>query len=127
MPICRNPECPKGIPDDRTHCDKVCFDRDHELRRLARTGLDLTLEDDVWLGQRRRRRAMEIVTRLAKEMCPISQGKFVSAVSYRTGLSRRKISDDYLVVLLDVGILRRNDGTLHLVASPDGDSDAAKV
>ena len=83
------------------------------------------MEEDIWLGQRRRRRAMDIITRLAKEVCPAYHGKFVSAVSYRTGLSRRKISDDYLVVLLDVGILKRSDGTLHFVGLPDGDSNAA--
>ena len=115
MPICQNPECGKEIPQDRTHCDKNCFDRDYELKRLARDKMNLTREDDIWLGQRRRRRAMDIISRLAKELCPISRSKFVSMVSYRTGLSRRKVAEDYLVVLLDVEILKVSEGTLNLV------------
>ena len=69
-------------------------------------------QDDIWLGQGRRRRAMEIISRLAKELCPMPYRKFVSMVSYRTGLSRRKVADDYIVVLLDVGILENKAGTL---------------
>tara|TARA_B100001971_G_C18067508_1_gene471258 strand:- start:259 stop:516 length:258 start_codon:yes stop_codon:yes gene_type:complete len=84
------------------------------------------MEEDIWLGQRRRRRAMDIITRLAKEVCPAYHGKFVSAISYRTGLSRRKISDDYLVVLLDVGILRLNGGMLHLVDTQGGNQGEAR-
>ena len=126
MPICGNPECGKEISEGRTHCNKACFDRDYELRRLKTVKMDLSKDDDIWLGQRRRRRAMEIILGLAKEMCPVPQGIFVSAVSYRTGLSRRKIGDDYLVVLLDVGHLRRNDGMLHLTSAHDGDPDEAR-
>ena len=33
-------------------------------------------------------------------------------VSYRTGLSRRKVADDYLVVLIDVGIVELKNGVL---------------
>jgi len=72
-------------------------------------------QDDIWLGQGRRRRAMDIISRLAKELCPMSYRKFVSMVSYRTGLSRRKVADDYIVVLLDVGILENIAGTLSVV------------
>jgi len=58
---------------------------------------------------------MEIISRLAKELCPMPYRKFVSMVSYRTGLSRRKVADDYIVVLLDVGILENKEGTLSVV------------
>jgi len=72
-------------------------------------------QDDIWLGQSRRRRAMEVISRLAKELCPMPYRKFVSMVSYRTGLSWRKVADDYIVVLLDVGILEVKEGTLSVV------------
>lgn len=127
MPVCGNPECQKEVPDDHAYCDGDCLMRHIELKRLERGGMDLTQEDDIWLGQSRRKRSMDIISRLAKEMCPISHGKFVSFVSYKTGLSRRKIAEDYLVVLTDVGILQLSEGMLHLVHTQDGGSDAAKA
>ena len=76
--------------------------------------MNLAKEEDIWLGQRRRMRAMDVFQKLAKELCPMPQGKFISIASYLTGLSRRKVADDYLLVLLDVGILTVNEGILHL-------------
>ena len=72
-------------------------------------------QDDIWLGRSRRKRAMEVITRLAKEYCPMPYRKFVSMASYRTGLSRRKVGDDYLVALLDVEILENKEGNLSIV------------
>ena len=40
--------------------------------------------------------------------------KFACTVSYRTGLSLRKVTDDYLEVLIELGFLKRNDGMLEL-------------
>lgn len=77
--------------------------------------MNLTHEDEIWLGQGRRKRAMDVISRLAKELCPMPYRKFISMISYRTGLSRRKIADDYIVVLLDVGILEMKEGTLNVV------------
>ncbi|MFX0200388.1 MAG: hypothetical protein ACFFCW_30080 [Candidatus Hodarchaeota archaeon] len=115
MPLCENPECQKDVPEDHVYCNGDCLKRHLELKRLARGEMNLTQEDDIWLGQSRRRRAMEVISRLAKELCPMSYKKFVSMVSYRTGLSRRKVADDYIVVLLDVGILEIKEGTLSVV------------
>ena len=114
MPICKNPECRKEIPEGRAYCDENCLKRHLELKN-ARGETNLTQEDEIWLGQRRRKHAMDIILRLAKELCPISYRKFVSMVSYRTGLSRRKVADDYLIVLLDVGILELNEGLLSVM------------
>lgn len=127
MPVCGNPECQKEVPDDHAYCDGDCLMRHLELKKIERGAMYLTQEEDIWLGQSRRKRAMDIISRLAKEMCPISHGKFVSIVSYKTGLSRRKIAEDYLVVLTDVGILQLNGGMLHLTRTQDSDNDAAKA
>jgi len=115
IPLCENPECKKEVPEDKAYCDEYCLRRHLELKRLERGEAILTHEDDIWLGQRRRRRAMEIISRLAKELCPMSHRIFVSQVSYRTGLSRRKVADDYLETLLDVGILKVEEGLLTVV------------
>jgi hypothetical protein len=114
IPLCKNPECNKEVPEDREYCDNKCFERHSELRKLKRNGILLTQEDDIWLGQTRRKRAMEIISRLAKEMCPLPFSKFVSFVSYKTGLSRRKVETDYLETLLDVEILELKEGILQL-------------
>ena len=115
IPLCKNPECKKEIPEGHAYCDEDCLKRHLELKKLARGEMNLTQEDDIWLGQKRRKRAMDIISRLAKELCPISHRKFVSLVSYRTGLSPRKVADDYLEILLDVGILEIKEGILTLV------------
>jgi hypothetical protein len=44
----------------------------------------------------------------------MSYKHFACTVSYRTGLSLRKITEDYLEVLLELGLLKRNDNTLVL-------------
>lgn len=117
MPICENPECRKEVPEDHAYCNGDCLKRHLEIKRKTRGSLSLEYEEDMWLGQRRRKRAMDTITRLAKELCPIPPSKFVSMVSYRTGLSRRKIADDYLETLLDVGILEIKEGILTVVES----------
>ena len=114
MPVCQNPECHKEIPEDRTHCDKECFERDYELRRLAREKTNLTQEDKIWPGTRKRDQQMETINRLAKELCPVSYKKLISLVSYRTGLTPRKVREDYIEVLIDVGILSNNGDTLSI-------------
>ena len=115
MPLCENPECQKEVPEDHTYCDENCLRRHLELKKLSRSEMNLAHEDDIWLGQSRRRRAMEVISRLAKKLCPMPYRKFVSMASYLTGLSRRKVADDYLVVLLDVGILEIKEGNLSVV------------
>ena len=114
MPICENPECGKEVPEDHAYCDGDCLKRHLEIKE-TRGSLSLEYEEDIWLGQRRRRRAMDIISRLAKDLCPLSHRKFVSLVSYRTGLSPRKVADDYLEILLDVRILEIKEGILQVV------------
>ena len=102
----------KEIPEDRTHCDKTCFDRDYELRKHASGEFYIAPEDKLWPGTRKRMQQMDTISRLAKEMCPISYRKFISAAAYSTGLTPRKMREDYVEVLLGVGILRLNGGIL---------------
>ena len=71
------------------------------------------------LDRGRRKRAIEQIMKLAEEYCPISLKKFSCIASYKTGLSLRKITDDYLVILLELGFLRRNNGNLELGAKID--------
>lgn len=63
---------------------------------------------------------MAIISRMAKEKCPMPYKKFVSQTVYLTGLSPRKVREDYIDVLVDVGILRINEGTLDVVSTHDG-------
>jgi len=76
----------------------------------------------VWLGQERRKRAMNTIRKLAKENCPMPYKRFASLVSYRTGLSYRKITDDYLEILLELGLLRRDDNVL-IVGKGEGEDE----
>lgn len=76
---------------------------------------------DVWLGQGRRRLAMDVILDLVKEYCPLPHGKLVSKISYMTGLSRRKIADDYLIVLRDIGMLEIIGGVVTIVEAKKSD------
>jgi hypothetical protein len=55
---------------------------------------------------------METIKNLAQELFLMEYDKFACIVSYRTGLSLRKITDEYLKILLTVGIIQRNGNTL---------------
>ncbi len=113
MPRCRNPECRKEISKGLTYCSEDCLRRHKEsMKSEPKNEVKLTSEEDLWLGQGRRKRAIETILKLAKELLPMSYKHFACSVSYRTGLSLRKITDDYLEVLLEIGLLKRNDNIL---------------
>jgi len=90
---------------------------------------NLKNESDVWLGQERRKRAMETVKRIAKELLPMEYNKFSCIISYRTGLSLRKVTDEYLKILIELGIIERIGDTLHLEFNKESETpfmDAVK-
>jgi hypothetical protein len=107
VPKCQNPECQKEVPEGKNYCNEKCLKRHLELKKPK-----LVSEESLWLGQDRRKRAMETILKLAKEHCPMPYKKFACIVSYRTGLSLRKITDDYLEVLLELGLLKRIENLL---------------
>jgi hypothetical protein len=110
MKKCQNPECRKELPEGKTYCDENCLRRHQEIKKLTK----LSIDEEEWLGQGRRKRAVEKMMNLAKELLPMPYKRFACTVSYRTGLSLRKVTDDYLEVLIELGFLRRNDGVLEL-------------
>lgn len=114
MNKCRN--CGKQIPDTLAYCGEECLRRHLEIKKEAKNSENnknsLKNEVDIWQGQERRKRAMETIKKLAKELFPMEYDKFACIVSYRTGLSLRKITDEYLKILLTVGIIKRNGNTL---------------
>jgi hypothetical protein len=112
MPRCKNPECMKEIPEGRICCNEKCMRQYLALKKMTRKELKFVSEEDIWLGQERRKRAMETIQKLARESCPIPYKKFACLVSLRTGLSLRKVTDDYLEILLELGLLKRNDNIL---------------
>jgi hypothetical protein len=109
MPTCQNPECQKEVSEGKKYCGETCFKRHLELKKPK-----LASEENLWLGQDRRKRAMETILKLARELCPMPYKQFACIVSYRTGLSLRKITDDYLEVLLELSLLKRSDNLLIL-------------
>jgi hypothetical protein len=109
MTKCQNPECQKEIVEGKKYCNETCLRRHLKLKRPK-----LASEENLWLGQDRRKRAMETILKLAEELCPMSCHKFACIVSYRTGLSLRKITDEYVEVLLATGLLERKGNILNL-------------
>ena len=101
---------PKGSSLD--FCSKECMEKYREKRVETFTLTKTEKKDECWLGQSRRKRAVEVIIELAKQNLPMSFKKFACLVSYKTGLSLRKITDDYLEVLLNAGVLKENAGIL---------------
>ena len=101
--------CGKPLPkgSDLDFCSKECLEQYKEKERA--------IKDECWLGQSRRKRAVEVIIELAKQNLPMSFKEFACLVSYKTGLSLRKITDDYLEVLLNVGVLKEKGGILSVV------------
>jgi hypothetical protein len=112
MPKCRNPECQKELPEGRVACNETCMRKSFDKR--TDQGQKLTSEENIWFGQARRKRAMDSIIKLARELCPIQYKKFVGIVCFRTGLSLRKVTDDFLEILLELGLLKLNEGILTL-------------
>jgi hypothetical protein len=118
MKKCKNPECNKEIPEGMNYCGEECLRRHQEIEKEAKkpehNGNNLKNEADIWQGQERRKRAMETIKKLAQELFPMEYDEFACTVSYRTGLSLRKITDEYLKILLTLGIFERNGNILTL-------------
>ena len=104
--------CGKPLPkgSDLDFCSKECLEQYRKRERAIQA--KRTIKDECWLGQSRRKRAVEVIIELAKQNLPMSFKEFACLVSYKTGLSLRKITDDYLEVLLNVGVLKEKGGIL---------------
>lgn len=85
------------------------------MRHLElKKNLKLTDEESIWLGQERRKITIDTIKKLARELLPMRYNQFSCIVAYRTGLSLRKVTEDYLHVLLGIGFLEKKDGQLSL-------------
>jgi len=124
MNRCQNPECGKPVPEGKNYCSEECLKRHLEIKRKEKKRKKKERRDEfeerrvqepsIWLGQERRKRAMDTIMFLLSRWQPIEYERFVAKVSYYTGLSLRKITDDYLRVLVNVGFVERNGNLLRL-------------
>jgi hypothetical protein len=131
MQKCKNSECSKEISNNLAYCNENCLQKhkeqkkkNEEINSIFKQNFNLKNEEDIWFGQGRRKRAMDTIMKIAKELCPISLKKFVCITSFRTGLSLCKISDDYLQILLEVEFLTRNNNTLKISGTQGGQKNA---
>jgi hypothetical protein len=127
---CRNPECRKELPEGLNYCNEDCLRRHIQIKKEAKSAKapkeplrdndnDGTNERNLWVGQDRRKRAMKTIMRIAEELLPMSYKRFACQVSYKTGLSLRKITDDYLEVLSEIGFLEYDGYTLRVLKEFD--------
>jgi len=125
MPKCRNPECGKDLPKGMAYCGEDCLRQHLELRKEK--GIDSAEEESnsqetQWLGQERRKRAMDVILLSAYKFGSMGYDQFASKMSYETGLSLRKITDDYLRVLTNMGFLSRNGNDLKITSRGIGEA-----
>jgi hypothetical protein len=67
-----------------------------------------------FLGTQRRKEAMSTIVQLCRENLPMEEKKFLCILSYKTNLTIRKLEEDYINVLLGVGILQKNRFNLEI-------------
>lgn len=72
----------------------------------------------AFLGTERRKIAMSTILQICRENClPLcEEKKLLCIISYKTGLTVRKIDEDYISVLMAVGILQKNKFDIELGA-----------
>lgn len=113
--ICRNPKCNKKIPENMAYCGQDCLQEHIKINKEVEKSNELNVNTgsgNIWLGQTRRKVAFKILEELVKELSPMDYKTFICHASYKTGLSLRKISDDYLEILLNTGIVVMNGNTI---------------
>lgn len=107
--FCRNPECNKTIPNNMNYCSEDCLRKHQEIKGKSKVENKKVVNNNdsfnIWMGQKRRKVAFSIIQELCKEIAPISFKKFCCEVAYRTGLSLRKISDDYMEILVSTNVI----------------------
>jgi hypothetical protein len=86
--------------------------RYYELKKEERPNLES--EPNLWIGQGKRKNIMEAILKLARENLPMNLKKFSCLVSFRTNLSLRKVTEDYLEILIELGVLKLDVGVLSL-------------
>ena len=121
MPNCQNPECQKEIPENRKYCNENCLKRYFELKKEQRQQKSSEYKNEheqgiqtdallgtnsEWVGQDRAKNTMNIILKICIELCPRAKDALIAYLRYRTGLSWRKIEEDYFRTLSKIGALR---------------------
>ncbi|MHA2112325.1 MAG: hypothetical protein ACW98W_12655 [Candidatus Hodarchaeales archaeon] len=128
MPNCLNPECQKELPDGKYCCDEICSQRYFELKRTNRQNPsknkkkpDRTADIDnrrlfgstsEWVGQDRARNTMNTILKICLDLCPAKKEILIAHMRYRTGLSWRKIEEDYFRTLCKIGAIHVDGNNL---------------
>jgi hypothetical protein len=62
----------------------------------------------VFNGTNRRNQMMQAIVQMCREQLPMPQKEFINIVAFNTGLTTRKVQEDYLDVLVSVHVLQIN-------------------
>ena len=64
-----------------------------------------------FLGSKRRKEAQATILQICKELLPIDYNTAIKTIAYRTGLSCRKVDEDYIDMFITMDILTINKNT----------------
>lgn len=69
-----------------------------------------------FLGTQRRKNAMSTVMQICREYCnpEINYNELLNLLCYRTGLTKRKLEEDYIEVLIGIKFLQHNKFNIEL-------------
>ncbi len=63
------------------------------------------LKKSEFIGTDRRKKTMSVIMQLCRELLPLDESEAVNIISFRTGLTTRKIEEDYIAVLKSIKFL----------------------
>lgn len=74
----------------------------------------------IFQGTTKRNEMMKKILQIAREQLPMNQKKFTNVVAFMTGLTPRKVAEDYLQLMLDVDVLQNHKDCYELGTNEKG-------
>lgn len=65
-------------------------------------------KNNIFTGTSKRDKMMQSIVQMARELLPMSQKEFINTVAFNTGLTTRKVQEDYIDLLVTVHIIQIN-------------------
>lgn len=76
--------------------------------------LSLDAIKPIFQGTGKRNEMMKKILQISREQLPMNQKKFINFVAFVTGLTPRKVCEDYIQLMIDVEVLQMQGSNYEL-------------